>query len=494
MRRQLVSLVPLIIAGCVDVPGAFNRGDPLDEAGPKETQNGRLRFDAGDGADSHAATDALAVSDPDAAGDPGVPDVPPRDFDAKDSARSADFLETVDNPGEGSEPQLEVSEPQREVGRVQPEVADNIPEPTETAPDAEIEGDSALPLDIPQGGDSGGEAGPTPECVQDQDCMEDGDLCSSPVCVDGECGASPLDCDDGNSCTSDACDPLVGCVFTPDYSDPTCPCGELGVACPEGFYCVASDNPYCAGGVLGLEVYVPAGDFWMGCNEVLDAPCAAGELPQHLVGLSGYAILRTEVSVADYKSCVSAGECTPTAEGPDATYPDEELLPVNHVTWAQAAAFCDWRDMRLCTEAEWERAARGGCEMVEGDCKSGMATFPWGEGSPSEPVCDVAWFLGCTAEPGPVESLVEGASPYGALNLAGNVQEWTSNWLDLYNGCSNGCSDPSGPTEPALGELRIVRGGGFTEPTESLRAARRTAVDPSFSQPAVGIRCCRDVD
>ena len=135
----------------------------------------------------------------------------------------------------------------------------------------------------------------------------------------------------------------------------------------------------------------------MGCNSEIDSDCSGNQFPLHPVTLAAYAIDRTEVTAETYRAwCVdglplvpeaSSGTCTPKA---DANYdPGNGRLahPINGVEWYQAQSYCAHANKRLCTEAEWERAARGGCETVAGDCAAMVRTYPWGDGPAT---CDQA--------------------------------------------------------------------------------------------------------
>ncbi len=171
-----------------------------------------------------------------------------------------------------------------------------------------------------------------------------------------------------------------------------------------------------------VMVHVPAGAFEMGSDDGYD-----DEKPVHTVYLDAYWIDRTEVTNAQYRRCVQAGECRESACAGDGAYNGADQ-PVVCVSWDDAAAYCEWAGGRLPMEAEWEKAARG---------TDGRA-FPWGnefdcrKGNfddetelddytvPGGPDCDG---YDRTA---PVGSYAAGASPYGALNMAGNVREWVS--------------------------------------------------------------------
>jgi len=304
-------------------------------------------------------------------------------------------------------------------------------------------------------------------------------------------------CQNGGQCVAAAC---------------VCPTGFSGTACeiapwptpPTGFHCTGT---VCSNDTTG-EVWVPAGDFWMGCNSVLDANCGADESSQHLVTLSEYVIDRGEVTASEYEACVSNGACSlpSTTGGQYGTYDSagKQDHPINYVNWNQASAFCAWNKpgigvQRLCTEAEWENAARGSCDTVTGDCSNGnqMRKYPWdpGDGSAAvEPDCTQANFYmgGYCAPPNytsAVGSRPAGASPYGAYDMAGNVGEWVS---DLYAG-SYAAGAVTDPTGPASGGQRVRRGGSFADGTARVRASVRNYGAPGYGYYDVGFRCCRSL-
>jgi formylglycine-generating enzyme required for sulfatase activity len=197
--------------------------------------------------------------------------------------------------------------------------------------------------------------------------------------------------------------------------------------------------------------YVPEGAFWMGSAEaeVADAlalcsqkqsDCQredfADEEPQHQVILDAYWIDQTEVTNAQYTQCVDAGLCTRPSRFDsytrDSYYDDPAFAdyPVIYVSWHQAKAYCEWVGKRLPTEAEWEKAARGTDRRI----------FPWGNAFDGSRLsfCDLNCSLGWQdptwddgyADTAPVGSYPSGASPYGVLDMAGNVWEWVADRYD----------------------------------------------------------------
>ena len=239
-------------------------------------------------------------------------------------------------------------------------------------------------------------------------------------------------------------------------------------------------------------VLVPAGSFWMGCTPD-DRFCRwelqllnDNEKPAHQVTLDAFYIDRTEVTVADYRRCVAAGRCGAPA---DIGVPDMDTLcnwnkkgrdrhPINCVDHEQATAYCAWVGKRLPTEAEWEKSARG----IDG------RIFPWGNAEPADlgpqgPLCCDAPDSGTC----PVGSHLSGASPYGALDLSGNVSEWIADWYADY-----GPTPSSNPHGPRRGDTHVVRGGGWAfGGFDGQRAAARGGDEPGDRSPVLGFRCAR---
>lgn len=179
---------------------------------------------------------------------------------------------------------------------------------------------------------------------------------------------------------------------------------------------------------------------------------------------------RTEVTASAYARCVNAGVCTAVSDPFGQVRGD---LPVVNVTYAMASTYCAWVGGRLPTEAEWEFAARG----TDG------RTYPWGERTPD---CVLTRMAGCGVGPVPVGTLPAGASPFGVLDMAGNVAEWTS---DRAGRLSPGSyRDPVGPSE---GHMRIVRGGAFDGTESELRTYARAERDEREARYDVGFRCVR---
>jgi sulfatase modifying factor 1 len=257
------------------------------------------------------------------------------------------------------------------------------------------------------------------------------------------------------------------------------------------------------------RVTIPGGSFKMGSSpldiqramlsckgEQLGVHCESeaitaglrAEAWAHEVTLSPYAIDRTEVTVAEYARCVAGGVCTPPTRGAHDPRFDRPELPVTYVDWDAATAFCAWAGARLPTEAEWEFAARG----------TGRREYPWGDvynpylcnhgAFASDPTDATDGFAGLA----PVGSFLDGATPLGVLDLAGNVAEWVS---DRYEVSAEGYgyvpASQVNPKGSAFGVGHVIRGGSYTEGVAWMRGASRAfAVSPS---PEIGFRCVADV-
>jgi formylglycine-generating enzyme required for sulfatase activity len=239
--------------------------------------------------------------------------------------------------------------------------------------------------------------------------------------------------------------------------------GNTGGTGGTGFDCSNVADP-------GALVEVEAGEFVMGCNEEVDEDCDSDEKPMHVVTLAAFSIDRTEVTQAEYSACLLDGACPePTCEW-DCEKGDH---PANCVDRISAQAYCAWAGKRLPTEAEWEKAARG---------TDGLK-YPWGN---DEPDCSLANFSQCGGESMPVGSLPDGESPYGALDMAGNVVEMVA---DRYDANYYESSPEADPTGPDSGDRYSGRGGGYRSDPEWQRTSKRDWYDATDTSASLGFRC-----
>jgi formylglycine-generating enzyme required for sulfatase activity len=220
-------------------------------------------------------------------------------------------------------------------------------------------------------------------------------------------------------------------------------------------------------------VYVPAGEFTMGNND------RARDAPAHPVYLDGYWIDRTEVTNAQYRLCVQAGACRAptTCRWGQPTFDDGARAnhPVVCVSWNDAQAYCQWTNAQLPTEAQWEKAARS----------TDSRAYPWGNAGPD---CSRAQYRDCGAHTVAVGGKGAGASPYGALDMAGNVWEWTADWHadDYYSR-----SPYENPPGPGPGSGKLMRGGSWDAGTDEIQTTFRNAIEPGLMADDVGFRCAR---
>ena len=183
-------------------------------------------------------------------------------------------------------------------------------------------------------------------------------------------------------------------------------------------------------------ITIPAGEFIMGSNERQD------EQPIHTVYLDTYQIGKYEVTVAQYRDFCKA-TCREMPVAPSGGRTDNQ--PITKVTWDDASAFCEWAGGRLPSEAEWEKAARG----TDG------RNYPWGNTWDKTKCANSRLGLSSAV---PVGSYPAGASPYGCMDMAGNVWEWCADW---YSPTHYETSPSRNPKGPSSGTSRVLRGGGW---------------------------------
>jgi formylglycine-generating enzyme required for sulfatase activity len=240
-----------------------------------------------------------------------------------------------------------------------------------------------------------------------------------------------------------------------------------------------------------ILLYVFTGEFTMG--EDNGEP---EERPAHKVDLDAFWIDQTEVTNSMYAKCVAANQCNPLADAGSSSRseyfgnPEFDNYPVVYVTWNDANAYCAWVNRRLPTEAEWEKAARGTDKHV----------YPWGDtfdGSLAnfcDTNCRLDWkndsFDDGFADTSPVGKYPDGASLYGALDMAGNVWEWVADWYSYNYYASSPASNPLGPD---LGQSRVIRGGAWDNDSTGVRSTARGFYVPTFANNYVGFRCAMSV-
>jgi formylglycine-generating enzyme required for sulfatase activity len=237
-------------------------------------------------------------------------------------------------------------------------------------------------------------------------------------------------------------------------------------------------------------VLVPEGEFLMGSDS-----WSGSEKPSHKVYLDSYYIDQFEVSNSAFVEFLNevgnqiegiAGK----AHWVEENDPDLDIFrmneiwqvaagrenhPMNEVTWFGARAFCEWRQARLPSEAEWEKAARG----TDG------RTYPWGE---SEPTCEMANFASCYYDSVPVDSYPDWISPYGTYNMAGNVHEWTNDWYAEEYYANSPYKNPTGPEN---GDFKVFRGASWFNAAFQTRTTYRYPKLPVLTYMANGFRCAR---
>lgn len=213
----------------------------------------------------------------------------------------------------------------------------------------------------------------------------------------------------------------------------------------------------------------------------------AHEAMAHEVWLPSYGIDRTEVTVAAYDRCVRRGACAPPLDPAGTPQTGGASQPVTGVRWGDAAAYCAWAGGRLPTEAEWERAARG---------RDGRA-FPWGWMADPGRLNHGAVEPGCRddedgfALAAPVGSYPSGASPDGALDMAGNALEWVSDRA-APDGAGYAPLRAVAPAGPREGSERVVRGGAFDLPMFLARVTARMRRPGDARERNLGFRCAYD--
>jgi formylglycine-generating enzyme required for sulfatase activity len=230
----------------------------------------------------------------------------------------------------------------------------------------------------------------------------------------------------------------------------------------------------------GPMMFIPAGEFMMGCNSEVDKECIEDEKPYHRVYLDDYYMDKHEVTAGDYEKCVNAKSCSKLNSGSICNNGNSRKSnhPINCVNWNQADNFCKWAGKRLPTEAEWEKAARGTDGRI----------YPWGNEFDCNKSCNSVKPCNhnstCTAGSIPADM-----SPFGAMDMGGNVWEWVADW---YGAGYFKISPSNNPRGASSGKYRVLRGGswGVSHP-EILRVSYRFWINPTANNWDWGFRCAR---
>ena len=232
---------------------------------------------------------------------------------------------------------------------------------------------------------------------------------------------------------------------------------------------LATPTPKASVIPISIEmIQIPAGNFAMGADNN-DTNADSDEKPQHTVYLDSYKISKYEITQGQYKIFMDAtGQPAPTGDWDPV---NKANYPVTYVSWNDAVKFCEWVGGRLPTEAEWEKAARG----TDG------RKYPWGNTSPT---CTKANYCSCGKKTKPVGSATNGASPYGVMDMAGNVWEWCSDWYSNYYSISP-VKNPQGADS---GTGRVGRGGSWNYYDYGIRSSNRIYGNPSGRDYDLGFR------
>jgi formylglycine-generating enzyme required for sulfatase activity len=219
------------------------------------------------------------------------------------------------------------------------------------------------------------------------------------------------------------------------------------------------------------QLFVPAGEFLMGNAGEIDV-----DSPQRKVFLDAFWIDKVEVTNSMYEKCIRAGVCSlPIVQGNP--YYEKWIYrdyPVVYVNWFEAGKYCAWTGRRLPTEAEWEKAARG----------TAGQDFPWGNERPNPRLANFNESL--IGGPLPVYRYPLGASPFGALNMAGNVREWVADWFNTRYYVN---SSPINPTGPETGTERSMRSGAYDADANEIFTYSRYKHEPDSAGLSRGFRC-----
>jgi iron(II)-dependent oxidoreductase len=218
-------------------------------------------------------------------------------------------------------------------------------------------------------------------------------------------------------------------------------------------------------------IRIPGGSFWMGSEGRF-----TWESPRHRLFINAFDISPTSVTRREYENFLRETSHKEPKQWRDSTFSDPEQ-PVVGVNWFDAVAYCNWlgETYRLPTEAEWEKACRGGNEDWE---------FAWG----SEPPESIAYFQGTWNAPRPVGTWQ--SNGFGLFNMGDNVHEWCLDWFAADYYAKSPEENPQGPLD---GTRRVSRGGSWRHQIKGSRAAHRSSLPPEFRYADYGFRVVREV-
>ena len=245
------------------------------------------------------------------------------------------------------------------------------------------------------------------------------------------------------------------------------PCKESTLGCPELDWVTIEGSSFSMGSTGG----------------------SPDEQPVHMVNVSTFQMMRTEITVGMYRLCVDAGVCSEPNTFSDychwtAEAEERERYPANCLSWFQLNTFADWVGARLPSEAEWEFAARGGIDAN---------VYPWGV---DEPSCDLASYGGCIQGSSEVCSFPMGNTAQGLCDMSGNVWEWVQDeWHLSYDGAPNDgsgwCESAGCSADPSNLTFRVMRGGYWNGEATTVRSSYRMNGDPNINFGFRGGRLAR---
>lgn len=210
---------------------------------------------------------------------------------------------------------------------------------------------------------------------------------------------------------------------------------------------------------------------------------ARDDTPIGPVVISGFLIDETEVTNEQYAKFVKETGYEAPFHWIDGKIPSEtEKQPVANVSWDDAVAYCTWQGKRLPTEAEWEKACRGGVDYER---------YPWGNDDPTEEMAHYG------SSESPLDVCSKKKNRFGICDMAGNVWEWVHDWYSTtYYMDFSAPEDVDDPTGPEAGLYRVIRGGGwFAGQDERFMACSyRGWAPPEEVSPTIGFRCAKDVE